>query len=127
MKRSGFRRRTPPDRAPAPPIRLRKGTVSPASAPQRAKAREGCRVHGEACGGHDPAHVIDRSLGGCNDPACVVPLCRFMHELYDRGDFDLLPHLSLQEQAHAVGHVGIIRALTRITGRAWAETDVRRH
>ena len=69
----------------------------------------------------DPAHLIPRSLGGCGDPLCVVPLCRRCHRAYDRGELDLLPHLEpawRAQLAHAVGHVGLIGALRRIGGRA---------
>jgi hypothetical protein len=41
----------------------------------------------------DPAHLIPRSLGGCGDPLCVVPLCRGCHRAYDQGRLDLLPYL----------------------------------
>ena len=42
----------------------------------------------------DPAHLIPRSLGGCGDALCVVPLCRSCHRDYDQGRLlDLLPHL----------------------------------
>jgi hypothetical protein len=68
----------------------------------------------------DAAHLIPRSLGGCGDPLCVVPLCRRpCHRAYDSGELDLLPHLesaSRAQLAHAVGHVGLIGALRRITG-----------
>jgi hypothetical protein len=68
----------------------------------------------------DPAHLIPRSLGGCGDPLCVVPLCRQpCHRAYDRGALDLLPHLEpvyRAQVAHAVGHVGLIGALRRLTG-----------
>lgn len=93
--------------------------MSPASSLQRAKAREGCRVTGAQHA--DPAHVVDRSLGGCDDPLCVVPLSRIVHDAYDRGEVDLLPYLSYAEQAHAVEHLGILRALKRITGSEWKE------
>lgn len=66
----------------------------------------------------DPAHVIPRSMGGCNDSDCVVALCRICHRAYDTGDLDLLPYLEQvyrDEQAHAVEHVGIARAYQRIT------------
>jgi hypothetical protein len=66
----------------------------------------------------DPAHLIPRSLGGCGDPLCVVPLCRRCHRAYDRGELDLLPHLEpawRPQLAHAVGHVGLIAALRRIS------------
>ena len=72
--------------------------------------------------GVDPAHLIPRSLGGCGDPLCVVPLCRRpCHRAYDSGELDLLPHLEpawRAQLAHAVGHVGLIGALRRISGNA---------
>ena len=67
----------------------------------------------------DPAHLIPRSLGGCGDALCVVPLCRTCHRAYDRGELDLLPYLEpgwRAQLAHAVGHVGLIGALRRISG-----------
>jgi hypothetical protein len=67
----------------------------------------------------DPAHLIPRSLGGCGDALCVVPACRRCHRAYDRGELDLLPHLEpgwRAQLAHAVGHVGLIGALRRISG-----------
>jgi hypothetical protein len=69
----------------------------------------------------DPAHLIPRSLGGCGDPLCVVPLCRRCHRAYDRGELDLLPYLEpawRAQLAHAVGHVGLIGALRRVSGTA---------
>jgi hypothetical protein len=74
------------------------------------------------CGGDrriDPAHLIPRSLGGCGDAACCVPLCRIHYRAYDRGELDLLPYLEpawRAQLAHAVGHVGLIAALRRISG-----------
>lgn len=67
----------------------------------------------------DPAHLVPLSLGGCGDVACCVPLCRPHHRAYDRGELDLLPYLEpvwRAQLAHAVGHVGLIGALRRITG-----------
>ncbi len=32
----------------------------------------------------DPAHLIPRSLGGCGDPLCVVPLCRLCPRGHNR-------------------------------------------
>jgi hypothetical protein len=82
------------------------------------------------CGtGHgvDPAHLIPRSLGGCGDPLCVVPLCRRpCHRAYDSGELDLLPHLEpawRPQLAHAVGHVGLIATLRRISGARDAEPE----
>jgi hypothetical protein len=64
-------------------------------------------------------HLIPRSLGGCGDPLCVVPACRRCHRAYDRGELDLVPYLEpawRPQLAHAVGHVGLIGALRRISG-----------
>ena len=68
----------------------------------------------------DPAHVIPRSLGGCNRLDCVVPLCREHHRAYDTGRLDLLRYLEpnwRRELAHAVEHAGLLGALRRLTGR----------
>jgi hypothetical protein len=62
-------------------------------------------------------------MGGCDHPDCVVPLQRGLHRLYDIGDLDLLPALEVHyraELAHAVGHVGLIAALERITNVRWS-------
>ena len=74
----------------------------------------------------DPAHLIPRSLGGCGDPLCVVPLCRRCHRAYDRGELDLVPYLEpawRAQLAHAVGHVGLIGALRRISGARRSARD----
>ena len=90
-----------------------------ASESQRAAVTRRCCI---VCGTEkriDPAHLIPRSLGGCGDALCVVPCCRSHHRAYDRGELDLLPYLEpawRAQLAHAVGHVGLIAALRRITG-----------
>ena len=43
--------------------------------------------------GLTPAHLAPRSLGGCDHPDCVVPLCWMHHRAYDTGRLELLPHL----------------------------------
>ena len=97
-----------------------------ASDAQRA-AVAGCRC--VVCGTDkrvDPAHVIPRSLGGCDSALCVIPLDRRCHRAYDLGDLDLLPYLEpawRAHLAHAVGHVGLIGALRRISGRREPPTD----
>jgi hypothetical protein len=108
--------------------RLRRGTpltpapVSPASPAQRARvAGQACLV----CGGRpvDPAHLVPRSLGGCDQPECVVPLDRRCHRAYDRGDLDLLPHLEPRyraELAHGLQHAGLLALLRRVSGARWA-------
>lgn len=104
----------------------RSRAVSPASVAQRLKVEaQGCRLHGDRCPGPvDPAHVIDRSIGGCDDVRCVVGLCRLVHSSYDDHRFDVLPLLTLDEQAHAVEHLGLLRALRRVTGTRWQPSDV---
>jgi hypothetical protein len=103
---------------------LRRRPFSPASEAQRAKvAGQACLV----CGRRpvDPAHLVPRSLGGCDDPDCVVPLCP-CHRAYDLGQLDLLPWLEPRfraELAHALLHVGLSRLLRRATGTRWAPVD----
>jgi 5-methylcytosine-specific restriction endonuclease McrA len=56
----------------------------------------------------DPAHLVPRSLGGCDEANCCVPLCRSCHRAYDRGELDLLPRLEPRfraELAHALIHL----------------------
>jgi hypothetical protein len=138
MKRSPLRRRTPlrSERPPAstsslrpgpPPVRrtpLKRGVLErtatlAASETQRAKVRgRACLVCGAATR-IDPAHLIPRSLGGCDEPECVVALCRSCHRAYDGGALDVLPHLepgSRSELAHAVLRAGMLGALRRLTG-----------
>jgi hypothetical protein len=70
----------------------------------------------------DPAHLVPRGLGGCDDADCVVPLHRFAHRRYDNGTLDLLPHLEpnyRREIAHAVEYLGLIRTLERLTNERW--------
>jgi hypothetical protein len=103
---------------------LARSPVSPASPAQRARvAGRACLV----CGGRpvDPAHLVPRSLGGCDQPECVVPLDRRCHRAYDRGELDLLPHLEPRyraELAHGLAHIGLVALLRRVTGARWAPT-----
>jgi hypothetical protein len=98
--------------------------TAPASEPQRDQVRgQACRGCGKSASRYrtiDPAHVTDRAQGGCDDPLCCVPLCRTAaggcHRDYDEGKLDLLPKLAFDEQAHAVGHLGLLGALRRTTG-----------
>ena len=112
LRRSGRLRRSTPSRPSA---------VSPASAAQRAKVTgRACLV----CGRRpvDPAHLVPRSLGGCDEPDCTVPLDRRCHRAYDGGELDLLPHLEPRcraELAHAVLHIGLLRLLWVVTGTRW--------
>jgi 5-methylcytosine-specific restriction endonuclease McrA len=120
MKRTPLRRRAPL-RAGRP---LRRLTPLRRTTSMAATDAERSAVVGRpciACGSEhrvDAAHVIPRSLG-CGDALDVVPLCRACHRAYDAGELDLLPHLEpayRAQLAHAVGHVGLIGALRRISG-----------
>lgn len=104
---------------------LRRTKPLPRTASMAATEAQRAAVVGRACivcGSDrriDPAHLIPRSLGGCGDPRCTAPLCRECHRSYDRGELDLLPHLEPTWQpqlAHAVGHIGLVGALRRISG-----------
>ena len=104
MKRTPLRRRVQL-RARKPLRRTEPLNRSPAMATterQRAAvAARACIVCGATKGPIDPAHLIPRSLGGCGDPTCVVPLCRWHHRAYDRGELDLLPYLESAWQSTA--------------------------
>jgi hypothetical protein len=121
MKRTSLRRRAAlRARKPLRRITQLQRTVSLGATDRQRAAVAGrpCIVCG-AERGIDPAHVIPRSLGGCGDPLCVVPLCRTCHRAYDEGRLDLLPYLEpawRAQLAHAVGHIGLIRTLRRISG-----------
>lgn len=98
----------------------RKG-FTPASSEQREKVRR--RGYCRGCGGMDipldASHNVPRGLGGCDSEDCITPLCRRCHTAYEQGKLDVLPFLTLEEQAHAVWHLGIIGALERLTGERW--------
>jgi hypothetical protein len=101
--------------------------MAAASAAQRAKVRgRVCLVCG-ARAAVDPAHLVPRSLGGCEDADCVVALCRSHHRAYDRGDLDLVPYLEpghRAEVAHTVGHLGLVGALRRLSGSRRVDAPV---
>ena len=121
MKRTPLRRRAPL-RAKTKLRRskpLQRADSMAATDAQRAAVAGCCCI---VCGRDrriDPAHLIPRSLGGCGDALCVIPVCRAHHRAHDRGELDLLPYLEpawRAQLAHAVGHVGLIGALRRIAG-----------
>ena len=121
MKRTLLRRRAP---LPAK-TKLRRTKPLERTASMAATERQRAAVAGRrciVCGTDrriDPAHLISRAMGGCGDPLCVVPVCRAHHRAYDRCELDLLPFLEpawRAQLAHAVGHVGVIGALRRISG-----------
>lgn len=92
--------------------------------------REGrCRLCPEVYG-LQAAHTIARAHderveledGSCViyvDPDDIVPLCAQCHSDYDSRRVSILEVLSEDEQAAAVSHVGIFRALHRLTGNRY--------
>ena len=126
MKRSTpLQRRTPLQRKTplkASTSRPKPRAISPASPAQRSKVRLAPCICCDSLGPCHPAHLIDRSIGGDDDPRAVVPLCAMCHRLYDDGKLDLLPHLEphyRDELAYAVELVGLVRAMERITNLRW--------
>lgn len=122
-RRNGLRRRARLERRTA--LRrltpLRRTAVSPASEAQRAKVagRECLVCHKRPV---DSAHLVPRSLGGCDEAECVIPLCRRCHRAYDHGELDLLPHLEPRyrpELAHGLAHLSMLALLRRVTGARW--------
>jgi hypothetical protein len=87
-----------------------------------------CRVNDDACDGPvEAAHVLgrkhDRETVGTRggvliivEAADTIPLCTHHHRRYDARDLDLLPYLTLGEQARAVELAGLAAAMRRVTG-----------
>jgi hypothetical protein len=117
LRRSSALRTSKPLRRSSP---LKRSVSMVTTEAQRRAVQARCCI---VCGTYkriDPAHLIPRSLGGCGDPTCCVPLCRVDHRRYDAGELDLLPYLEpayRAQLAHAVGHVGLIGTLRRLTGK----------
>src|SRR5687767_11506259 len=120
-------RRTPLARRTALPraVPNRSGSAR-ARGPMQASDAQRAKVVGGACvvclqtKGLTPAHLAPRSLGGCDDPNCVVPLCWMHHRAYDTGRLELLPYLEPRwrtEIAHAVLHLGLAGAYRRLSER----------
>ena len=137
MKRAPLRRRKPLRRGrrlerATPPARrtplrravLNRGGNARARGPMQASDAQRAKIVGAACvvclqtKGLTPAHLAPRSLGGCDDRDCVVPLCWMHHRAHDTGRLALLPHLEPRwraEVAHAVTHLGLIAAVRRLS------------
>jgi hypothetical protein len=100
-----------------PPRSLNPGRGFQASPAQREKVRGRVCIVCAAQPCH-PAHLLDRALGGGDEPEAVVPLCPIHHREYDEGNLDLLCYLEPHwrtELAYVVERHGLIRALKRIT------------
>jgi hypothetical protein len=123
MRKTPLARRTPLRAAPAydrgEAIRRARRAMA-ASDAQRAKIAGGACIVCLQTKGLTPAHLAPRSLGGCDRPDCVVPLCWMHHRAYDIGRLELLPYLEPRwraEVAHAVLHLGLAGAYRRLGER----------
>jgi hypothetical protein len=136
MRRSRLERGAPPARrapltrsarlepgALRTPGRQEQAGAVPARLPLSASPAQRAKVVGSACvvcrqtRGITPAHLAPRSMGGCDEPDCVVPLCWMHHRAYDTGELELLAYLEpawRTEVAHAVIHLGLIGAVRRL-------------
>jgi hypothetical protein len=117
VKSSGLKRKAP----------LRRRTPLGHCTPGQQQRVRGlaCIVCGEYTGCCHPAHVIDRAIvsrEAADDERAVVPLCFPDHRAYDDGRLDLLPYLEpgwRDSLEWAVGAVGLLRALCRVTNHRW--------
>jgi hypothetical protein len=69
-----------------------------------------------------PAPIDSAHIAGpheCEHPHCTCELIRPLHRAYDDHRLSLLRYLTLDEQVHAVEHVGILGAYKRTTNRDW--------
>jgi hypothetical protein len=121
-----LQRKTPLRRGPS---KLKRTPLGHASDEQKAKVeREGLRIPPPWCDDPsrlmvDAAHITPRAIGGCDHEDCVLGLTRRQHRLYDNGELDILPYLTLEEQAHAASHVGLLGALKRTTGERYVPEE----
>lgn len=117
-------KQTPLKRSSSP---RKRRPVSAASPAQRAKVKDELSiVSGQ--GPCDPAHIWDRSVGGCDSELCVVALTRSEHRAYDEGRLDLEPYLigsHISELQHALEHTNgsLSRLLKRISGSTTNERE----
>jgi len=120
VRRTPLARRKPLRSGPwrKPDVAARTSGPLAASDAQRAKIVGSACVVCQQTKGITPAHLAPRSLGGCDESDCVVPMCFLHHRAYDTGRLDLLPYLEpcwRVELAHAVLHLGLIGAYRRLT------------
>lgn len=74
---------------------------------------------------HDQAVILeDGTWAIFVDPADVIPLCARCHHDYDHRKVGVLEVLSLEEQAAAVSHIGVVRALQRLSGQRVVPHDL---
>lgn len=58
------------------------------------------------------------------DPDDVIPLCPTCHHDYDMRKVSILEVLSHREQASAVAHIGIVRAMQRLSAHRTIPTQL---
>ena len=95
---------------------MRRGSFAASPKQREAVKDQSCVWCGRP--GCDPAHLIPRSLGGCDERLCVIPLCRLCHGRYDQGNLNLLEVVKQdwrEQYKHAIGHVGRQAAHWRIS------------
>lgn len=123
LERASPLERTTPLRSVPLRSASRQERAAPRRRPLSASAAQRAKIVGSACvvclqtKGLTPAHLAPRTMGGCDEPDCVVPLCWMHHRAYDTGRLELLPYLEpvwRTEVAHAVLHLGLIGATRRL-------------
>jgi hypothetical protein len=97
---------------------MKYGTGFAASKAQRAKVRhETCAMCGIGTN-CDPAHLTARAQGGCDDPDCVIALCRPCHRAFDERGLSLESLLAMPryaaERAHMASHMSFARCIQRL-------------
>lgn len=116
---------------------LKRGRGFAVAPPQREKVRGlpcvGCGKEASDYVAIDPAHLWPQGQGGCDDPLCVIPLCRHFeggcHRLYDEGRLDLLAKLIdrgyFAELAHAIEahQLSPLTLLEHTTGMEWGPVN----
>lgn len=65
----------------------------------------------------EAAELEDGTFAIFVDPDDVIPLCAACHHAYDMRRVSILEVLTLREQAAAVAHLGIVRALHRLSAQ----------
>lgn len=68
----------------------------------------------------EAAELEDGTWAVFVDPNDVIPLCKQCHHDYDHRKVSVLEVLTYAEQAAAVSHVGIVRAMQRLTSQQMA-------
>lgn len=102
----------PKRKAPA----KRRAPISAASPAQREKVRDAVSII-SGQGPCDPAHIVSRAKGGCNDPLCVfrarIRCGRRSRSPWSYARCSSLVRATIPELQHAL-------ALERVTNRRWA-------